>query len=252
MSSDEGVSKPIDIKIVDPSALTREERDIAKFKALAIDAEKIEKRLRAAKGGLVSGAGAPIQGDVGGGFVPTAGGGGLPGGRVPRGALAAGVAPAGRQNEFLKLRDRVNQIDQRDEDQQLILDNLTEKVGEFSNALRNPGDFVLNAITKVLGKNLVKAMGAIGAIIILATVIFNIVKKNFGPGGVLDIRKIIKDEAATIPNLNTMIEIRAGKVFFTSDVRVGQRILQNSATESLSIQSQRFNELILGSDLDTG
>jgi len=251
MSSDEGVEKPIDIKIVDPSALTREERDLAKFKALAVEAEKIEKRLRSAKGGLVSGVGAPIQGELGG-FVPTAGGGGLPGGKVPAGALAAGVAPTQRRNEFLKLREKVEGLEKTDSDQTLILDNLTEKVGEFSNALRNPGDFVLNAITKVLGRNLVKAMGAIGAIILLATVIFNIVKKNFGPGGVLDIRKIIKDEAATIPNLNTMIEIRAGKVFFSSDVRVGQRVLQNSATESLSIQSQRFNELILGSDLDTG
>jgi len=251
MSSDEGVSKPIDVKIVDISKLPAEERDVAKFEALAKRAEEIEKRLKKTKGGLVAGTGAPIQG-IAPSFVPTAGGAGLPGGKVPRGALAAGVAPAGRQNEFLKLREKVEQLTKNDSDQTLILDNLTEKVGEFSNALRNPGDFVLNAITKVLGRNLVKAMGAIGAIILLATVIFNIVKRNFGPGGVLDIRKIIKDEAATIPNLNTMIEIRAGKVFFTSDVRVGQRILQNSATEALSIQSQRFNELILGSDLDTG
>jgi len=249
MSSEgEGVEKPIDIKIVDPSALTREERDIAKFKRLAEEAEKIEKRLRSAKGGLVSGAGAPIQGGLQG-FVPTAGGATFPGGRIPAGPLAAGVAPARRENQFIKLQEKVDEIGKRDEDQQQILDNLTAKVSEFSSALRSPGDFVLNAITKIAGKNLVKAMGAIGAVIILATVIFSIIKKNFGPGGVLDIRKIIKDEAATIPNLETMVAVRAGRIVYSADTRVGQRVVQNSSTENLSLQSQRYNELILGSAL---
>jgi hypothetical protein len=247
MSSD-GVEKPIDIKIIDPAALTREERDLAKFKRLAEDAEKIEKRLRSAKGGLVSGAGAPIQ-QAGGGFVPSATGASFPGGKVPAGALAAGVAPASRDNAFLKLRDKVALLEQSDNDQSLFIEDLSSKIGEVTSALRNPGDFLLNAITQLGGKNLTKALGAIGAVVLLATVIFNIIKKNFQPGGVLDIRKIIKDEAATIPNLDTMVAVRAGRIVYSGDTRVGQRIVQNSSTENLSLQSQRFNELVLGSDL---
>jgi len=250
MSAD-GVREPIDIKIVDPSGLTREERDIAKYRDLAREAEAIEKRLKRTKGGLLAGTGAPVQ-LTPEGFLPPTVTGGVVGGKVPRGALAAGVAPAGRANEFQKLRDKVDLIEKSDFDQSLILDEVTQKVSQFSNALRNPGDFVLNAITRVAGRQFVKVLGGIGAVILLATVIFQIFKKNFGPGGVLDIRKIIKDEALTREDLEQLLNIRAGKVYYTADTRVGQRVVQNSASESLTLQSQRYNELILGSDLSTG
>jgi len=246
-----GVEKPIDIKIVDPAALTREERDIAKFKALAKEAEAIERRLKTTKGGLVSGVGAPIQGQLEG-FLPTAGGAALPGGRVPRGALAAGVAPAGRQNEFLKLRDKVREMEEVNDSQELLIGNIQNKVNEFSSALRNPGDFVLNAITKVVPVKFVKMLGVIGVIILLVTFIIDRIKKEFGPGGALDIRKRILDEAATIPELQTLLNVRSGTIFYTSDTRVRQEVPQNSSTERLSRQSQRYNELILGSDLDVG
>ena len=247
MSSD-GVEKGIDIKIVDPDSLTREERVVARAKKLAEAAEAIEKRLKKTKGGLTSGVGAPIQGGVGG-FVPGAVGTSFPGGKIPAGGLAAGVAPVTKGNEFLKLRDKVAELEKSDNDQSLFIEGLSAKVSEFSGALRNPGDFVLTAITQLGGRTLVRVLGGVGAIILLATVIFGIIKKNFEAGGVFDIRKIIKDEALTISDLKTLLEIRNGQIYFSADTRVGQRVVQNSSTESLSIASQRYNELILGSSL---
>lgn len=95
-------------------------------------------------------------------------------------------------------------------------------------------------------------LGVIGVIILLVTFIIDRIKKEFGPGGALDIRKRILDEAATIPELQTLLNVRSGTIFYTSDTRVRQEVPQNSSTERLSRQSQRYNELILGSDLDVG
>lgn len=251
MSSD-GVEKPIDIKIIDPLALSREERDLAKFKALAREAELIEKRLRSSKGGLVSGAGAPIRSQLEG-FIPSATSGF---GKIPAGRLAAGISPAGRENAFLKMQQQLAALTRSDaeQDQQIhhLLTGLEHNVNTVTRILRNPQGFMVDAISQIGGAGFVRALGAVGAVIVLATTIFEIVKKQFGPGGVLDIREIIKKEAAIIPDLKLLLDIRAGRVFYSGDSRVGQRVLQNTSTESKSIQSRRYNELILGSDLSTG
>jgi len=172
-----------------------------------------------------------------------------PGGARP---LVAGVAPAGRKDPFRELRDRVDGLEGSDERFEKALDKATEQLGELEGLVANPVGFVFGKIRGIIPSMLIKG-GIIGTIIVaVASQVLEAVKSTFAPGGINDIRKLVLDEAATIPDVDNLVAIRNGSVFFSSDTRIRQRAVQTSNTESLSDQSQRFNELDLGGDLGVG
>ncbi len=160
-------------------------------------------------------------------------------------------APFIRSNPFKELREqvRVNTAMTSELDKQLS--KTIQGLSEAQGALASPFGFMLGKAKAALPMTLLK-FTIIGAIVAtVAQQVFKMVKDSFGPGGINDVRKRVLDEASTIPDLENLIAIRNGSVFFTSDVRVRQKIAQTSNTENLDLQSQRFNEFALGREITT-
>lgn len=111
----------------------------------------------------------------------------------------------------------------------------------------NPVMFMTNLFTKNKSFARLFAGGVIVSLIV--TIVISKVKDYFGPNGIGDIRKIIKDEVAVIPDMKLLNDVRSGKVFFTADSRVRSEIAQSSASENLGDTSQRFNLLNIGGNL---
>jgi len=239
------VEEDVSIRILHPRKLDSEAR-----KAIG-EMEKIRKRLESeAKKAdkavdQIKGAPTDIQN-----LQP--GRGGTPGKILPSSNLVKGIAPIlKKSNPFKDLVAKVNKNAERQEKLEAGLDKATEKIKEASDFASNPLGFLIGKGRGGIPPFLLKG-GIIGAIIFaVGKQIFEEVKRTFGPGGVNDIRKQVLDETATIPDLENLIAIRNGSVYFTADVRVRQRVAQTSNTEDLDFQSQRFNEFALGREISS-
>jgi len=237
------VEEDVDIRILDPRKLDAEGR-----KAIG-EMEKIRKRLEAeAKKAdkaidRIGGPAADII-NLDRGRTTT------PGKIQATTGLAQGIAPIlKKSNPFKDLVAKVNGLEEKDSIIEKQLDNTIEKLGNVQATISNPIGFLLQGLTRRIPTSLIKG-GVIGTIVLaVASQVVEIVKGTFAPGGINDIRKQFLDEAATIPELDNLIAIRNGSIFFTSDVRVRQKVAQSSNTENLDLQSQRFNEFALGRDI---
>lgn len=139
--------------------------------------------------------------------------------------------------------ETVNKVDKLEKG----LADAKNTISNIENVIDNPVVFFANLLSK--NKNIAKIFAAAGIGTLLIAIITAKLKEFFGPGGAGDIRKIIKDEVAIIPDLNLLIEARSGKVFFTADTRVRSEIAQNSASQSLGEKSQLFNLINVGGNL---
>jgi len=130
------------------------------------------------------------------------------------GPLARGQAPAGRKDAFRELRERVDGLETSDELFDKRLDVATEALGEVEGLVANPIAFFITKVRGVVPSLLLKG-GLIGTIVIaVASQIFQMVKDTFKPGGINDIRKMVLDEAKTIPDIDNLVAIKNGSVFF--------------------------------------
>jgi hypothetical protein len=177
---------------------------------------------------------------------------GTPGKILADSGLVQGEAPYNKSNPFKELREqvRLNTMNHAELDDKL--DKTIRGLSEAQSALNSPFSFLMGKAKAQLPMTLLK-FTIIGTIIAtVAQQVIKQVKDSFGPGGINDVRKATLDEAATIPDLENLIAIRNGSVFFTSDTRVRQKIVQASNTENLDLQSQRFNEFALGREISSG
>ncbi len=167
------------------------------------------------------------------------------------GLLSGAGAPMERSNPFKELREQVRQNTQGRSELDKKMDKTIMGLQEAQGILNSPFGFMMGKAKAQLPMTLLK-FTIIGAIVAtVAQQVFKMVKDSFGPGGINDVRKRVLDEAQTIPDLENLIAIRNGSVFFTSDVRVRQKVAQSSNTENLDMQSQRFNEFALGREITT-
>ena len=98
--------------------------------------------------------------------------------------------------------------------------DISKAYGEVSGLMANPIGFGRGKFMGLLGK-----AGIYGAIAVFAiqmaqqvyTQIIGEIKGMFQPGGVLDVRKDVLDSVRQIANLDHLINVEQGKIFFTSD-----------------------------------
>lgn len=147
------------------------------------------------------------------------------------------AAPFQRGNVLV---DKVNSMEDK-------LDNTIKKVTEVENIMGDPVSFIRN----MAGKNaFITRFFKIAAVVtILHALIIGNAKTIFGPGGLFDIRKLYKDEAASINQLALLIDIAQGKTFYSSDLRTFSHIVANSSTETLGQNDQLYKEINIGSDI---
>lgn len=147
-----------------------------------------------------------------------------------------------RNQAFKELRDKVSKLDEG-------LKTTQKDVGIALGAVNNPGQLIINAFKN--NKGVAKASVILVIVTAVIGLILSKVESFFAPGGAgrLLIRKAILDESATIQELKLLLDIRSGKVLFTSDMRVRSGLNDSAISEGLGPQSQRFNELNIGSGL---
>jgi len=123
---------------------------------------------------------------------------------------------------------------------------LSKVQNDFSQAFQINADPVGFGIGKL--KGLVVKGGIYGlialAVIEMSEQIFQEVVKLYGSGGPYDIRKAVTDQTKEITELEHLLDRRAGRVFFTSDVELQSGPPESSNTTRLGhrvIQYQAWN-----------
>ncbi len=236
------VEEDADLRILDPRKLDAQGR-----KAIA-EMEKIRKRLEAeakkADKARNSVSGAP--GDIANrqpGFGQTKG-------KIfSSQGLTQGQAPFIKSSPWKDSQAKIKKLEETALKREKQFLQMQKSLSDVQGALNDPIGLIFNKISGKIPKSLLKG-GIIATIVLtVAEQVLQIVKDTFGPGGINDIRKAVLDEARTIPDVNTLVAIENGSVFFTSDTRVRQKVAQSSNTEGLDVQSQRFNELSLGREM---
>lgn len=150
-------------------------------------------------------------------------------------------APIQRNHAFKEALSRIQELE-------LQSDKFNKTVSDISATLNDPVRFIQNLV----GKNsaaVARLFSTAGVITVITAVVVAKMQEIFGEGGPLDVRKLVRDEVKTIPELSFLQDVRTGRVFFTSDLRVQSGLVQNSVTQNLGEKANIYRELNIGSGL---
>ena len=208
--ADNEVEEEFNITLIDPTKLDEEER-----KAQGLS--KIDKQIQQGMLGL----------EKQGGLGKLAG---QPN-RMKQGAIKA-------DKENADLRDTLDKAMEK-------MDELESKIGQIGSIAANP----MGAITGQLMKNRgLMMLGKIGAIMMATKMVYDIIlsqiKSLFEPGAIFDVRKKVLESVKTIPELEYLINIRKGTVFFTHNTSISQ--LSADHYQSNADGEMRSRHLYLG------
>lgn len=101
-----------------------------------------------------------------------------------------------------------------------IENDISKAYGEVKGLMANPIGFGRGKFMGLLGKAGIYGAIAVFAIQMAQQVydqVIDEVKSMFQPGGVLDVRKDVLDAVRQVANIDHMINVSQGKIFFTSD-----------------------------------
>lgn len=142
---------------------------------------------------------------------------------------------------FKKLLSRAEKLEKR-------MDQTQDQLKNIQGISNDPIPFLIHAV--VGNSKFAKRLFKIGIVVtLLHAMITAQAKALFGPGGSLDVRKLFKDETATVNQLQLLVDISHGKTFYTDDLRVYSHITNNSSTQNSGDQDQLYKEINVGSDL---
>lgn len=139
--------------------------------------------------------------------------------------------------------EKLNKVDKLEKG----LEEAKKAISNVERITDNPVVFIAHLFTN--NKSFAKLFAGAVIVSLIVAIVTSKMKEFFGPNGAGDIRKIIKDEVAVIPDMKLLNDVRSGKVFFTADSRVRSEIASSSASENLGDKSQRFNLLNVGGNL---
>lgn len=196
-----------------------------------------------------------------GGMIP--GAGDISGGRTGFGTGQERSATGGMQQRIQQLEAQMLELEkgrkkidnqskkERMENTRKIAMNrkaLAKAEGNIQEALsfsRNPMGAIMGRFRGAVGG--AGMAGVIGLFALaVAEQVFEIIKKEFGPGGRFDVRKMMLDRDREIDDLQHIIDRRAGRVFFTGDIELKQGVVETSNTERLRDRMIRYQALHLG------
>jgi len=214
--ADNEVEEEFNITLIDPTKLDEEERKAQRL-------SKIDKQIQQGMLGLEK---------QGGGLGKLAG----QSNRVKQGAVKAH-----KENE--KLRDTLDDVLSK-------MDDMEAKINKFAGIAGNP----MGAITSQLMKNRgLLMLGKIGAIMLATKMVYDVIlsqiKALFEPGAIFDVRKKVLEAVKTIPELEYLLNIRKGTVFFTANTSISQLPADRGNTDRLVDGEMRFRHLYLGDSI---
>lgn len=115
------------------------------------------------------------------------------------------------------------------------------KLGRFG---ADPKAFVTETIFDVAKDN--RWVPILGAFIGLGLGIFKLIEREFGDGGIFDLRKKVYDIVRSIVGLKNLIDVESGEIYMSASTRITQLPPETGNTESLRDGHVRFNQLTLG------
>jgi len=213
--ADNEVEEQFNITLIDPTKLDEEERKAQRL-------SKIDKQIQQGMLGL----------EKQGGLSKLAG---------QSNRVKAGGAKAAKENA--DLRDTLDDVLSK-------MDEMESKISEFGSIAANP----MGAITRQLMKNRgLLMLGKIGAIMMATKMVYDIIlsqiKSLFEPGAIFDVRKKVLESVKTIPELEYLLNIRKGTVFFTANTSISQLPSDRGNTDRLVDGEMRFRHLYLGDSI---
>lgn len=91
-----------------------------------------------------------------------------------------------------------------------------------------------------------RAVPILGSALGFAIAVYKIIEREFGDGGIFDLRVKVKDIVRSIVGLKNLVDIDAGVIFMSPDTRLTTMPPETSNTESLRDGHVRYNQLSLG------
>ena len=207
------VEEDIDLNTISEEELEKLIQQAEKMEAAAEKASRAKTKIQGLVAGVSPlGMGTGGVGGIFGGDDVIGKGKAIP---IPKGDLAKGVAPYQRENIINKILTHEQEIANMKKLQNQIISQASQGLGAF----RDPLGFLQNNILGQLGKFALPVGAAIG----IATTIIAVVKEMFGPGGLFDVRKLVKDEVSEYFELNIINAINRGELFLgnTAEIRSG-------------------------------
>lgn len=215
------IDEPVDLNLINVDQYNKEVEKIKKAESLAIKAGVVKRKLAAGVAPIQTATTTPEPIEAKNVEGPT-----LPKGfkrepdLITGGVLAAGKAPVTTQAKSFK---------QSIEEDIAKKFGLTDKIQQKAKQLGKAGDIVSDPVGFV--SNNLEDIFKLAGPVALATIGFQLFKeaesdieKEFEAGGIFDIRKYVLNASKAVPQLNTLINISQGSVFFTADA--GQRLRQ--------------------------
>jgi len=215
----EDIEEPVDLRLIDPEWLEREAKKAKKLDDIQKKVNQSRKKLDAglAPINIPQSSHGTLPKNMAG---PKIGAGqyvnplGLPTGQKP---LAAGRAPLSGQSSQQSSRTKFKKEVEDDLLKQLgfskNFDNLSKE--DYAKLVLDPKSFVMGELVSLLQSS------AIGSLILFAPEVYEklvqTIEKEFEAGGLLDIRKFVKDAVVSIPSIQQAIDASSGDVFFTPD-----------------------------------
>ncbi len=133
------------------------------------------------------------------------------------------------------------ELEKKQRDQDAKIKKTLGDVGSFASG---PKAFIEGTLSEILQTS--RAIPILGAAVGLGAAIFKLIEKEFGDGGIFDLRKKVKDAVKSIISLKNIIDIDNGTVIFTADTRLNTLPPQISNTEFQRDGHVRYNQINLG------
>jgi len=115
---------------------------------------------------------------------------------------------------------------------------------KFSRGATDPQGLMQDAIGTFLKGS--RAIPIIGAIIASSIAVFKAIEKEFGPGGIFDLRLKVLDAVKSILGLLHLIDIESGEVFMAADTSTPFAVAHTNNTETKRDGHVRYNQVTFG------
>ncbi len=145
------------------------------------------------------------------------------------------------EKQIKEQEKKQKELEKKQQEQDAKIKKTLGDVGSFASG---PKAFIEGAVSNVLQST--RAIPILGAATGLGFAIFKLIEKEFGDGGIFDLRKRVKDVVKSIISLENAINIDNGTVIFTADTRLNNLPPEISNTEFLRDGHVRFNQINLG------
>jgi len=122
-----------------------------------------------------------------------------------------------------KIEQNVSRMSELIQAEREVLGGATQALG----AVANPIGFLKGNLLGTLAKFAIP----IGAVLTITTMVFELIKREFGPGGLFDVRKLVTDEVRQFNSLDDIIKFDRGEIYLGFQATIGQRSSDISSTE---------------------